>query len=257
MDSHSGETLLHFTAGVLIKPEGAESIPRASQSQGRIIRWTMHYNVYYGYGPPPADRGMPSDLYFQGCDVVYYRGRHEWVEWNGVPGAKWPQDPDNLVQNTINHRLIYSKERGLYWGSRSNERRVLRQRAGEKWGQGGPSNRIHNLPPIAHRRAIVDTVTHWAKHFNRNPGGNAHDVERIARRVSKATSADMDEDEDGQVADNTDKEEQQVDTMEEEDEERGGAEDEDEDGGGGEAYEHHEDRATQPHDDEAGDQPGT
>lgn len=242
MDS---DALLRFTAGVLIQPDGAEHLPRTSLTgDGTILRWTMRYDVYYGDGPPPTDVGISSDLYFEGCDIVHYRDRHRWVKWDGGPDTKWPQDPAAPVKNTKDHLLIYAEGRGLYWGSKSNLRRVLRARVNtyaKKTATQLNTVTTSSLPPVAHRRAIVDTIEKWIKNFKNHPSEDVHDLERIAGRVSEATRDDMDEDEDEQAED-----------THQADHDGQDASDEDEDEGG-------KPRASQSpvFDDETADQPGT
>lgn len=197
MDSDSGKTLLSFTAHVLTKREGAEAIPRATaHPRADIQRWLMKFDVYSGYGPPSAAYGIPSDLYFDACEAVYYRDRREWVMWNGKPGVKWPQDPDNIVQNTSSHGLVYTVNRGLYWASKNNERRTIRRaRVNNQDGDNNTADIIRDLPPTPPRSAILNTINYWTKHFTDNPGEAARDVQSIASRAAQWTSDDMEVDE--------------------------------------------------------------
>lgn len=179
MPSTSRKTPLRFTAHVLNKNPGPLGNPFGRPIPGND-RWALLFNVYCGEGPPSAEYGRASDLYFEGQRRVFYRGLNAWVEWDGASNAFWPQDPDHPVPTTVGHRIVFLPRRGLFWGGKTNRDRALRER-------GGPKR-------VNASEAITKTIEHWASEFKRTPDSvDAGDIETIARRLAKGKGVDLDE----------------------------------------------------------------
>lgn len=164
---------LRFTAHVLIKPEGAEKLPRAYRSVGQV-RWHMPFDIYAGHSRPPSTLGERSDIFFDGQSAIYIKRHHGWTQWTKSRVISWPQDPNNPIPITQNHILYYlgrcgnAPPRGLAWARPTIPRRIHRN-AG-------------SVQEYSISDCIKHTISFWRAWYKRLPGtsGQSGDIERIA-----------------------------------------------------------------------------
>lgn len=178
MSSKTLEPPLRFTAHVLVKNPGPGVIPRARHHDG-VQRLDLCFDIYYQLGPPSSKYGLPSDLYFDGNRRVFYRDRSAWALWDGYPGTQWPHDPDHPVEATSTHVLVFKEGRGLFWGGKTLQDRVIRE--------GGSRARVKAS------RAIAQTIKYWGEQFakgNDQESSDVGDYQRISQRLDKAKFVD-------------------------------------------------------------------
>lgn len=177
MTSQSLPTL-SFSAHVLIKPEGSDTLPRSHPSQNPDTkRWQLRFDIHLGDGPPPCTLGEAGDVYFSKRTKVFVRMATAWQLWNLKKPVQWP-GPEHA--NTASHYLVHRSDRGVYWGQRNTARRAA------AWA---PS--VFQLEQA--------TIQHWLKKFQTRSSDDSQDIMAMAMRLGVAVaqpSAEFAEEED-------------------------------------------------------------
>lgn len=162
MNSDSQPTL-SFTAHALVQAQGSDSLPRASADPD-CAEWHLHWDVYMAQGPPPNTLGVRSDLWFDGCKKIFFRGETVWTQWDRQPGTRWPQKPRAHHANTKDYYLVQDAEKGVYYRCQDT---------------GSPS------PPTS-GSIIRATIRRWDAYFQAHPGDtNSKDIALMVSRLEE------------------------------------------------------------------------